>query len=210
MESLLAPFLTFLLLYKYVALFLIAVVASIALPIPESFTLAAAGGFASQGYLNIAAILGVALAGNVAGDAIAFLLARRYGEDVLKKIGFGKMLRSRQYHKLKEYVLDFPQSIIFFSRLLTETGPPANILVGLSGVAPGTFFLFTILGETAYVLLYGYTGYLFGAEWQTSAGSLSKGALVSLPIGIGIGMLQVVFFKHNRKRKPRVSEADRR
>jgi len=59
--SLFQSLLSFLLLYKYLGLFIIALVSSIALPIPASVALSAAGGFASQGYLNIYAVLGVTL-----------------------------------------------------------------------------------------------------------------------------------------------------
>ena len=86
MTNFLSPFfqylLSFLLLYKYFGLFLVALVSSIALPIPASTALAAAGGYAAQGYLNIYAVLGITLLGSMAGDLFGYFLARRYGEKV--------------------------------------------------------------------------------------------------------------------------------
>ena len=64
--------LSFLLLYKYWGLFLVAVLSSVVLPIPASTALSAAGGFASQGYLNIYAFLGVTLFGSILGDMLDY------------------------------------------------------------------------------------------------------------------------------------------
>ncbi len=199
METLLGPFLSFVLLYKYVALFLIAFVASVVIPIPASTTLAAAGAFAYQGYLNIFAVLFVAFLGNVVGDATAYLLARYYGEKFLAKIGFSHLLQSSIYKKLRLYIFDFPQSLIYFTRFLTEMGPAVNILAGLSGVPPRTFFLYGILGEASYVLLYGMTGYILGTQWENNIGFLGKIALFMLPLGIVVNLIQYFIFRRRHK-----------
>ncbi len=159
METFFGSLLTLLLLYKYVGLFLIAFVAAFAVPIPASTTLAAAGAFASQGYLSLGGVLLVAFLGNIAGDAAGFLIARFYGEKALHAIGLGRVLRSLPYRKVKKYIIEFPQSLIYFTRFLTQFGPAVNILSGLSQVPYRTFFIFDFLGEASYVLLYGLTGF---------------------------------------------------
>src|ERR1035437_3502538 len=121
MTNFLSPFfqylLTFLLLYKYFGLFIIALVSSIALPIPASTALAAAGGYASQGYMNIYAVLAVTLFGSITGDIVGYILARRYGEKVLSKfVFFRHILQSKSFHKIENYIVDFAPSLIFFSR----------------------------------------------------------------------------------------------
>lgn len=143
MEAWLETFLGIVLVYKYEGIFLIAFIAAFAIPVPSSTTLTAASAFASQGYLNFPAVLLAAFAGNVAGDAAGFLIAKHYGEGVLGRIGLGRILLSPRYHALKDIFFDFRHSLIYFTRFLTEFGPTVNVLSGLMGVADYYFCILT-------------------------------------------------------------------
>lgn len=170
------------------------------MPIPSSTSLAAASAFASQGYMNIFVVLFVALLGNVAGDATGYLLARRYGEEVMAKIGFRRLLHSTGYKKVKDYIFDYPMSVIFFSRFLTELDAAVNLLSGLAKIPYKTFFLFDFLGETIYVLLYGLTGYYLGSQFQNNFGFFTKAGLAVLSIGVIINATQIFLYKKRRKK----------
>lgn len=197
--TILGYFLSALLLYKYVALFLVGYIAALILPIPASTTLTAAGGFSAQGFMNIYGVFATALAANVCGDLTGYFLARRFGEQILRKIGFGRLLRSKAYHKFSEYIVDFPQSLIYFTRFLTEAGPAVNILSGLSKVPFRTFLTFDILGESSYVLLYSMLGYYLGTEWQNNLGFLTRAGLIMVSFGAMFYIIQVLLY---RKRRP--------
>lgn len=203
--SIFGDLLAFLLLYKYVALFAIGYVAALALPIPASTTLVAAGGFASQGYFDISAVLMTAFAANISGDATGYLLARKYGEKVFQKVGLGKLLSTNAYRKLENYMQQFPQTVIFVSRFLTEIGPATSILSGLSKISYRTFFTVAALGELAYVLLFGLTGYYLGTEWENNLGFLFKAAMVIVSIGVTLNVIQWWLYK-KRSAKLAVSE----
>ena len=198
--AILDSFIAFLIIYKYIALFLIGYVAALILPVPASTTLVAAGAFSSQGYMNIFVVLSVALAANIAGDATGFLLARRYGEEVLRKIGFRRLLNSRGYHRFKDYILDYPQSVIYFSRFLTEVGPAVNILSGLAKVPYRTYFIFEIFGEISYVFLYGLAGYYLGSRWENNVGFFLRAGLAVFSIGVVINTIQIILYRKRRKR----------
>lgn len=200
MATIIGSFLTFLLLYKYQALFSITVVAAFLLPLPASTTIAAAGAFASQGYLNLPLVLLVAFLGNVLGDAAGYLIARRYGIPVLKKIGFERLMRSHRYHMLQDYILNFPQSLIYVTRFLTQAGPAVNILAGIAGVPYRQFFLYDVLGEASYVLLYAFAGYFLGTQWEANLSFASKGAFVVISIGLVILLIQAMLYRRNRKK----------
>jgi membrane protein DedA with SNARE-associated domain len=193
--SILGDLLSFLLLYKYVALFVIGYVAALALPIPASTTLVAAGGFASQGYFDISYVLMTAFVANISGDATGYFLARRYGTRVFHSLGLGKVLTTNTYKKLENYMRQFPQTVIFVSRFLTEIGPATSILSGLSRVSARTFFTFAVLGEIAYVFLYGLTGYYLGSEWENNIGFLFKAAMVIVSIGVTLNVIQWALYK---------------
>ena len=198
--SMFQSLLSFLLLYKYWGLFLVAFLSSVALPIPASTALAAAGGFASQGFLNIYGVLGVTLLGSIMGDMFDYILARKYGEIFLdRSIFFRHLLHSSSYHKVEDYILDFAPSLIFFSRFLTELSPITNLLAGLSRVSYKTFFFCALLGEIVYTLLYGITGFFLGSQWQNNISFILKAGVIMLSIGIVVNLMQILLYKRRTK-----------
>jgi membrane-associated protein len=195
METILDSFLSFLLLYKYVGLFIIAFVASLPIPLPSSSVLAAAGAFAAQGYFDITTVLIVAFLGNFLGDTVGYLLARIYGVEALHAIGLKRSLSSPLYLKLKLYIQEFSYSLIFFSRFLTGVCSLVNVLSGLTRIRYVVFFSIEIIGEIAYVLLYGLVGYFLGSEWEKNIGFVFEATLVITSLGVAIVLLQYGLFR---------------
>jgi membrane protein DedA with SNARE-associated domain len=199
MAVILNAFLSFLLVYKYIGLFGVALLAAFALPLPSSSILAAAGAFSAQGYFSITTVLAVALLGNITGDALGYFIARFYGTRFLKKIGLEKALSSRLYISLTKYMQHFSYSLIFFSRFLTGVGPLINIVSGITHVKYRVFFGIGILGEIAYVLVYGLVGYYLGSEWESNLGFLFEATSVIIVFGITLSLIQYGVFKRMKK-----------
>lgn len=195
MEVILSSLLSFLLLYKYIGLFVVSFLAAFLLPIPSSSILAAAGAFSAQGYFDIKTVLIVAFIGNFLGDLAGYFIARFYGLKFLQKIGFRKIIDLRIYKSIAFYIGEFSYSIIFFSRFLTSVGPLVNILSGLVKIKYRVFFFVEILGEIAYVSLYGLVGYFLGSEWENNIGFLFEATLVIVALGITISLIQYGVFK---------------
>jgi membrane protein DedA with SNARE-associated domain len=187
--------LSFLLLYKYVGLFFVSLLAALLLPLPSSSILAAAGAFSAQGYFDILTVLIVALVGNVLGDAIGYFVSYKYGTVLLKKIGLGEKLSSPLFKRLTGYMVQFSYSLIFFSRFITGIGPLVNIIAGITGVRYRVFFGIGILGEVTYVLLYGLVGYFLGSEWENNLGFLFEATSVIVVLGLTISVVQYGVFK---------------
>lgn len=180
MSAILFATFSYILLYKYLALFIVAYLAALLLPLPSNTSLLAAGAFASQGYLNIYLVLLVALTANVSGDITGFLLSRRYGKEFLKKVGFRKMIESEKYMSLEEFIFENSRMTIYVTRFVGQIGPLVNIVTGLSEeITFKKFFIYGIAGELTYVLCLGLTGYFLGSTWQNFTTSLE---LISLSI----------------------------
>ena len=195
MDLILGEFLSFLLLYKYLALFIVAFLAAFLLPLPSSSALAAAGAFAAQGYMNIYLVILVALIGNILGDAAAYYLARYYGEEILHKVGFRHILESKNYHALREYMSHYSYSLIFISRFLSGIGPAVSIFAGVMKMPYKKFFAVAIIGEICYVLLYAMTGYLLGNQWEDNIWFVVEASLLVLSFGAIIALIQYKMFK---------------
>src|ERR1700733_588887 len=85
----------FLLVYKYVALFLVAFSSSLGIPLPAGSSTMASAAFASQGYLNIFGVLVVGALGNILGDFAMYGLSKRYGKKILYWLHLQKLADSK-------------------------------------------------------------------------------------------------------------------
>ncbi len=199
MESLFSSLLTFLLLYKYVALFVIAFSAAFLLPLPASTTLAAAGAFAAQGYFGITQVLVVGFIANVLGDLSGYLIAIYFEKELSDRQFFRKISGSKQYLMLSAYIREFPHSLIFMSRFLSQVGSVVNLLSGIAAVPKKTFIPLVLIGEASYVLLYAGVGYYLGSAWDDNLSLLVNGSMVLTALALIIAVIQIQLFKKRMK-----------
>lgn len=174
MNSLVQILLPLLLLYKYWAIFFITLVAALVLPIPPGTLLMASAAFASQGYLSFALVVTVGIAGNIVGDNIGYFLASRYGKQVLRKVGFGKIIDSKKYMNIERRIQKNPGALIFFSRFEVFSNLAVNIIAGLGNVPYKKYLLYEATGEVFQVALYCGIGYLVGDNWPTINAIISR------------------------------------
>lgn len=193
----LAIFLSYLLLYKYTVLFAVIFLASLLLPLPAAALLMAAGAFSVQGYFDMRTVLAVGLSASVAGDGAGYLLSLFYGEDILSRIGFKKILKSSKFSELRSDFIKNSALTIFLSRFLfTHLGSSVNILSGISKIPKKKFFFYDFGGEIIYALLYGGLGYFFGGRWQSLTGILSDFTVI-----LALAVLLVVIYKYSKNKK---------
>ena len=202
MSSLLGSLLSFVLLYKYAALFLITFSSSLALPIPSGALTVASFVFAGQGYMSTGWVALVATAGNVLGDLAGFYLARRYGRKVIAHLGGKKMLQANLIAKLENRVSTHPFLSIFATRLTTSITSIANLVAGFAVIGWRTFLIADLVGqgtETGLNFLYGR---VFGETWAYVSPVTEKlGYIV-----IAFAVLLAAFFWRRRSSR-RVKEA---
>ena len=70
MSGLVSLLLSYVLIYKYLAIFIITYLGALAFPLPSGTVVAASAAFAIQGYLNFPLVLFIGILGNVTGDMI--------------------------------------------------------------------------------------------------------------------------------------------
>ena len=166
--SLLAPLLSFLLLYKYVALFVVVISVAIAVPLPVNAFLLASGAFASLGYLNLPLTILVATVANVAGDVLDFFLARHFGPIIFKKFHIEKT--PKYFKRLEDGLHNHARLTVFITRFVGPLDLMVNLLSGLVGISAFTFITFDFLGNFICTFAVIYVGYLAGTYWQNFSG----------------------------------------
>jgi membrane-associated protein len=166
MENITSFLLSFVLIYKYLAIFVITFLGALAFPLPSGTVVAASIAFAVQGYLNLPAVFATAVLGNVAGDNFGYWVSRRYGVRALHLLGMKKVVGSKKYQQVHESVNNHPILIIYFSRFMTGIAPTVNVVCGTTKLAYKKYFTFEFLGECTEVAFFSTAGYFFGTNWK--------------------------------------------
>jgi membrane protein DedA with SNARE-associated domain len=196
MASLFGYLLSFILLYKYAALFLIVFVAAVAVPIPSGAVIVASFVFAGQGYMNTIAVAVTATAANIIGDLVGFALARRYGRTVIDRFGWKKIMQAPFVARLERRVAAHPVITVFVTRLTTSITPVANLVVGFAKLNWQAFLIADVIGQTIETGLNFIYGRVFGETWVYVSPITEKFGYIV----VALAALAVIILWHRRSR----------
>ena len=195
MYSVIGLFLSYLLLYKYVALFAIVFLSAVGAPIPSSSLILAAGAFASHGYFSFTVSLMVAQAGNFGGDIAAYILVRHYRVNIIRVLRLDKL---RVFNRIETLIGTHPGPTIFFTRFGGSLSPLTNCLAAMAPVGFFTFFFYDFLGNLTLTLALLCIGYVLGDYWTTATNGIWIIAAF-----IAIVIIGVIVVKLSRRRYKR-------
>ena len=167
MDSLLAPILSYVLLYKYVAIFVIVYASALIVPFPSNAMLLAVGAFASEGYVSFWMALGVAVVANSLGDITDYALARKYGEAIARIL---RINRAHFFLRLKEELRTDAAVTVFMTRFAGVMSTPSNFLAGIVGVPARTFVIYDFWGNLIEPFAALSLGYVAQDYWSDLSG----------------------------------------
>ena len=183
MNEILAPLLSYVLLYKYVAVFAVIYVSAVIVPLPANAMLLAVGAFASQGYFHFWIVLPVAVIANTLGDLTDYGAARYYGVLVIRMLHLHKF---RFFEQIQEELRTDAAITVFITRFAGSLSTISNFLAGLAAVPFGTFFFYDLLGNFIEPGVALSIGYLVGNYWSDFSNIFSLTA--------GIAAASIVLF----------------
>jgi len=132
----------------------------LAVPIPSSLALMAAGSFVATGEMALAAAIGAGRVGAVAGDQAGYWLGALGGprvETLARRRGMGPAFAAAR--GLSERWGGWS---VFLSRwLFSPLGPSVNLISGMIRAPWRRFTVFAVLGEIVWVALYLALGFAF-------------------------------------------------
>jgi len=167
MNTLLTPLLSFVLLYKYVALFLIVYSGAIIVPFPVNAMLLAVGAFASQGYFSFSGSVAVAVIANTLGDLTDYASTRKWGDWIIRKLRINRVAFFE--HLAEEFRTDAAITV-FMTRFTGSMSSIANFLAGLVKVPLKTFFFYDLIGNIIEPSVALTIGYVVGNYWDDFSG----------------------------------------
>jgi len=184
MDYLLTSLLSYLLLYKYVAVFAVVFLSGLLLPLPANTMLLAAGAFASQGYLSGTLVFLIALVANVLGDCLGYSLTRLWGTRIISETHLKKY---KAVDRVEKFVRKNTRLTIFVTRFFGSAGVVVNFLSGLSGVKFRRFVTYDILGNAFDIGVFIFAGYFLGVYSENYSD-------IALLVGWIIFIVILIFF----------------
>lgn len=165
----------------------------LALPIPASVLMLAAGGFVASGDLAPGAAVGGALMGAVAGDQTGYLAGRAGAHLALTRGARANATLERATALLARR----GGLAVFLSRwLVSALGPYVNLAAGAAGLGWGAFSLWGVLGEAVWVGLYVGLGYGFAGNLEAASAMavdlLGFAAAGAVALGLGWWLLALL------------------
>lgn len=163
----------------------------LAVPVPTSLMMLAAGAFVASGDLALVPVLAAAFVGAVLGDQAGFALGRGAGvvlsERLRRHPGRARLLASAE-----GAVAARGAQAVFLSRwLFSPLGPYVNGVAGLAGMNWARFTVMAAMGEGVWVALYIGLGFAFAGQLSAVADLLanSVGLLTSGVLALSVGTL---------------------
>lgn len=187
--------LSYLLLYRYIALALVVLCAAAILPLPVNTLLLATGAFANQGYFDFTQSIFVAISANVIGDMAAFWFTRKYGPIAFKKL---RIKTSPNLLRAEQYIQTHAGATIFITRFVGVIGTATNILAGLADVSPIKFLTFDLLGNSIQIGMIIGLGYLVGTYWQDYSDTISIVGEIALVLILILTITKTVLARKKR------------
>lgn len=167
--------------YGAAALALTTFLSCLAMPVPASLAMLAAGGFAAAGDLDWSTVAVSALFGAIAGDQSGYWVGRSLGAGGLERLG----ARSRPVRRVSDDLGRRGLTLVFLSRwLVSPLGPYVNFAAGAARFPWARFTVAEVAGEMLWVAIYVGLGGAFAGQIEALAdilGNLS-GLLAALAV----------------------------
>jgi membrane-associated protein len=170
----------------------------LALPIPASIIMLAAGGFVSAGDLALIPSALAAWVGAVAGDQVGYGVGRKGGAGLIQRLGKG----AAPLAKATDLLARRGAIAVFLSRwLVSALGPYVNLAAGAAGQPWAQFALWGALGEGVWVGMYIGLGFYFTGNIAAASGMALNllGFLGAGAVALGLGWWLVYTLRADKR-----------
>ena len=171
----------------------------LALPIPASILMIAAGGFVASGDLSLSGSTGAALAGALIGDQAGYFGGRLGGTRLIARLGS----RAEPVARATAMLATRGGIAVFLSRwLVSALGPYVNLAAGAAGLSWLRFTLWGLVGEAVWVGVYVGAGVAFSGNLAAASAMafdlLGLFAAGAVAIGLGLWLFAVLQSRRTR------------
>lgn len=177
--------------YGLLVVFVVTTIACLGIPLPSAMLALAAGGFAATGDLTLWHVIAVTLLSFIAGDQIAYQIARKGGPGLINKL--------KNYQKMEKLIgkaeglLDKRgnTAIILSRTIVSPAGPWVSYICGATGFKWPNFSISASIGAACWTLAYVCIGY-FSAGHLSNLTELVSNFLGVIIAGV-IGLVSIIW-----------------
>ncbi len=150
--------------YGYAAVFGLIFVEGFGIPAPGETMLVSAALLASQGEMNIAAVLGSAWAAAVGGDNVGYAIGHFGGRHLIVRFGTRIGINVSHLHRVEHFFARHGGSVVMVVRFFEGLRQLNGVVAGTAGMPWWRFLAYNAIGGLLWVLLWGYGSYRLGAH----------------------------------------------
>ncbi|HEY1428243.1 MAG TPA: DedA family protein [Candidatus Tumulicola sp.] len=195
--------------YGYGGVFLALVLGNIGLPVGSELVLPIAGGLSATKHLaSVYLTIGIALAGELVGETIAYAIGRFGGVPLLVKYGKYVGFHHAQMDRVHGFFARYGTFSIFICRFLPVIRGIVGFPAGVAEMAFGPFILWTLLGSLIFCSILVTVGYQLGGHLDAVLPLLHRGGTIVGIIAVVLIVVGIVVWSRMRKRNPSTVEAD--
>ncbi len=191
----------------YPLLFVIVMCESGGMPVPGETALIAGAVLASQGKLQIEAVIAIAAAAAIVGDNIGYLIGRKGGRWLLERPGRFHRQRLQVLAAGEPFFKRHGPKAVFFGRFLLGLRVWASWLAGATHMHWRSFVLWNALGGITWATVVGLAAYYLG----NSAGSVVQAfglyGLAAFAVALASALLARRRLHRRRAKDRRVEDA---
>jgi membrane protein DedA with SNARE-associated domain len=173
--------------WQYLLLFLLVTASWAGVPFIGATALGAAGVAASQGRLNLAVVVVVAIIAGEVGGLIGYAIGNRWGRQILERPGKHQEGRQRMVSRGEQAYARWGRLAVFFT--------PA-IVSGTAKMRHGQFVIWNLLASVGFAV--SVTASAFGLG-RLFTGHHSLHDIATLVVGIGVGAAVVLLYVRHRR-----------
>ncbi|HEV8457291.1 MAG TPA: DedA family protein [Methylomirabilota bacterium] len=148
--------------WGYPAIFVLVLLGSAGIPVPEESILVVGGYLAWRGQLRLPLVIAIGILSATAGDNLGYWVARHYGRTALDRYGSRFFITSARLEAMRSFVLRSGAPAVFIARFVPGLRVWAGPIAGAAGMPFPVFVIANALGAVVYVPLAVGAGYALG------------------------------------------------
>jgi membrane protein DedA with SNARE-associated domain len=136
-------------------------------PLPSELILPLAGFTASEGRLNVVAVIAAATAGSLLGALVLYGLGAWLGHERACRLADRvPLVDTGELDRATAWFADHGGKAVLFGRLVPVVRSFVSVPAGIERMPLTRFCLYTTLGSAVWNTLFVIIGYVLGAKWQ--------------------------------------------
>jgi len=166
---------------------------------PGEIAVLLGGVIASQGRVNLAAVLVAAVLGAVIGDQVGYLVGARYGERLLLRLP-DRLVDVQKLDKGQAFIRRLGAKAVILGRWTASLRALVPGLCGMARMPYRRFLAANIVGGTVWGVVVGLVGYAAGDSWRRVQHVLGQASLYAAG-AVVLAVAVVLVVRHRRSER---------